>query len=76
MFKVKNKEVRLVGKHGLPEESVAVRGLTVAEINTLNHQDRSDKASTYRPKDETTEERAERKKAVKQERRVNILDDT
>jgi len=34
--------------------------------------DPMDKVSTYRPRDETAEERAERKKAVKQERRVRL----
>lgn len=71
-FQVKNKEIKLKGKHGIPEDSVAVRGLTIEEVNALNHRDRSDKASTFRPKDESTEERAMRKKAVKQERRVKL----
>lgn len=59
-----------MGKHGIPDDSIAVRGLTEAEINALNQRDRSDRASTYRPKDETTEERNERKKVIKQERKV------
>ncbi|KAH3696116.1 protein LTV1 homolog isoform X2 [Dreissena polymorpha] len=65
--KVKNREIKL--KHGIPEDSIATRGLTVDEINQLNRKDPMDKVSTYRPKDETAEERAERKRAVKEERR-------
>lgn len=66
--KEKNQQIKLVGKHGLPEE--AGRGLTVQEINKeMNQRVRADRVSTYRPKDETPEEKAERKKALKEERR-------
>ena len=39
-------------------------------MDDLLTKERSDKASTYRPKGETTEERNERKKALKEERKV------
>jgi len=70
LFQVKNRGIKLTGKHGIPEDSIGMRGLTLDEVNTLNQRDRSDKASTYRPKDESAEERSDRKKAVKQERKV------
>lgn len=62
-----------MGKHGLPSDAIATRGLTEREINIeMNQRNRTDKASTYRPKDETPAEKAERKKAIKEERRVCI----
>lgn len=66
----KEKEIKLKGKHNLPEESIATRGLTQKQItDDLLAKERSDKASTYRPKGETAVERADRKKAIKEERR-------
>ncbi|KAL4236880.1 Protein ltv1 [Mactra antiquata] len=63
------KEIKL-GKFGMPVDDIANRGLTLKEINQeMNYKNRTDKASTYRPKDETKEERIERKKAVKEERK-------
>lgn len=66
--KVKHREIKLVGKYGMPEE--AERGLTLREVNQLNQRQSADRASTYRPKDETPEEKAERKKAIQEERRM------
>ncbi|WAR23534.1 LTV1-like protein [Mya arenaria] len=65
----KNKPVKLKGKLGLPEDSIASRGLTEKDLNMLNQREPMDKASTYRPKDETAQERANRKKAIKEDRR-------
>ncbi|XP_045159962.1 protein LTV1 homolog [Mercenaria mercenaria] len=68
--KVKNKEVQLKGKYGIPADVIATRGLTEHEINMqMTQRDRADKASTYRPKDETPQEKADRKRALKDERR-------
>lgn len=68
--KVRNREVQLKGKHGLPADAIATRGLTEREITIeMNRRNRTDKASTYRPKDETPEEKAERKRALKEERK-------
>ena len=62
------------GKHDLPEDSIAMRGITQKQItDDLLAKERSDRASTYRPKGETPEERVERKKAIKEERRVRWL---
>lgn len=64
------RKIRLKGKHDLPEDSIATRGLTEKQItDDLLAKEKSDKASTYRPKGETSQERAERKKAIKEERR-------
>lgn len=68
--KVKHKEIKLMGKHGIPEDSISTRGLTEKEINMeMNQRNLTDKTCTYRPKDETLDEKKERKKAIKEERR-------
>ena len=66
--------MRLVGRHGLPETGApGSNGLTRQQVyDDMAQRNVTDKASTYRPKGETTEERAERKKAVKAERKVCI----
>lgn len=61
-----------MGKHGIPEDSIAGRGLSEQELELeMNQRNLTDKASTYRPKDETLDEKRERKKAIKEERRVS-----
>lgn len=47
-------------------------GLTRKQLEKEIHQNqKADCAVTYRPKDETSEEKKARKQAVKQERKVN-----
>ena len=58
------------GPHGLPEDSMQKKGPSEEDVDEEFGGFGADKASTYRPKDETVEEKLERKKAVKQERRV------
>ncbi|XP_064649507.1 protein LTV1 homolog [Lineus longissimus] len=68
----KPKKIVVDPRTGLPETSppMQVQGLTEKEIQqAFTEKDRADKASTFRPKDESAEEKKDRKQAVKDERR-------
>ncbi|KAL3868962.1 hypothetical protein ACJMK2_041707 [Sinanodonta woodiana] len=66
----KEKPLKLTKKLGIPDDSLPVRGLTKKQIEKgMRDKERIDHASTYRPRDETLEEKKSRKLAIKQERK-------
>ncbi|XP_021344277.1 protein LTV1 homolog, partial [Mizuhopecten yessoensis] len=67
----KERKINLTSRLGIPNESLKKSGLTQKQIEKSERDARlADKASTYRPKDETQREKKERKQAVKEERKV------
>lgn len=66
----KAKPIKLSQRGLVVEDGVKDRGLTHKELQQENKHDR---ASTFRPQDESVEERRERKKAIKEERRVSFV---
>ncbi|OWF46212.1 protein LTV1 homolog [Mizuhopecten yessoensis] len=66
----KERKINLTSRLGIPNESLKKSGLTQKQIEKSERDARlADKASTYRPKDETQREKKERKQAVKEERK-------
>lgn len=66
----KEKKIELSVRLGIPNESLQKPGLSRKQIEQANREDRlADKASTYRPKDETMGEKKARKSAIKEERK-------
>lgn len=65
----KEKKINLTAKIGVPDDVLHKPGFTRKQIEQeMRANLRADRASTYRPKDETNEEKKSRKKAVKEER--------
>lgn len=65
----KEKKINLTAKIGVPDDVLNKPGFTRKQIEQeMRANLRADRASTYRPKDETNEEKKSRKKAVKEER--------
>lgn len=65
----KEKKINLTAKIGVPDDVLHKPGFTRKQIEQeMRANLRADRASTYRPKDETNEEKKARKKAVKEER--------
>ena len=68
------KPIQLTKRLGIPAEVIEERGPTRKQIEKDEHlMSQLDPAPNYRPTEETTEEKRERKKAVKEERRVRPL---
>ncbi|KAJ8306209.1 hypothetical protein KUTeg_016754 [Tegillarca granosa] len=68
----KEKKINLTAKIGVPDDVLHKPGFTRKQIEQeMRANLRADRASTYRPKDETNEEKKSRKKAVKEERQVS-----
>lgn len=64
-------KIKLTSRLMIPEGVLDQPGLTRKQIEQeMRESRRADKASTYRPKNETAEERKQRKQATKQERKV------
>lgn len=64
------KKIELTSKLQIPKDSLVKPGLTRKQVEKEIHQNqKADCAITYRPKDETLEEKRARKQAVKQERK-------
>lgn len=65
----KEKKINLTAKIGVPDDVLHKPGFTRKQIEQeMRANLRADRAFTYRPKDETNEEKKARKKAVKEER--------
>lgn len=63
-------KIKLTSRLMIPEGVLDQPGLTRKQIEQeMRESRRADKASTYRPKNETAEERKQRKQATKQERK-------
>ena len=61
---------------GMPVGVLPEKGLSLKQIEReMNAKNRADRACTYRPGDETTEERKARKQAVKEERKVRFMNE-
>ncbi|CAH1775437.1 unnamed protein product [Owenia fusiformis] len=66
----KDKPIKLTKRMNIPDDAIPTRGLTKRQIEEeMKQGDMFDKASTYRPKGETPEERKARKEAIKAERK-------
>lgn len=64
------KKIQLTSKLQIPKDSFDKPGMTRKQLEKEIHENqKADCASTYRPKDESIEEKRSRKQAVKQERR-------
>lgn len=64
-------KIKLTSRLLIPEGVLDQPGLTRKQIEQeMRESRRADKASTYRPKNETADERKQRKQATKQERKV------
>ncbi len=59
----------------IPADVLPQRGPTRKQQEDANLHNKIDKMPTYRPSDETTEEKKSRKKAIKEERRVSLIDE-
>jgi hypothetical protein len=63
--------IELSSKSGLPKDVLPESGLTRKQLEQeMRASRRADKASTYRPRDETADEKRDRKEAVRDERKV------
>ena len=67
----KNKPIKLTKRLGIPDDVLPQRGPTLRQQEEQLHVTDVERASTYRPKDESAEEKRMRKQAVKQDRKVN-----
>ncbi len=68
---MQNKAIVLSSRLGIPLDGIEKPGLTRKQIEKDLHETlKADRASTYRPPDETPEEKRERKQAIKEERKV------
>ena len=65
------KPITLTRRAQIPAGMLPERGLTLRQLEEQDSHRAGDQAPTYRPRDETPEERRARKEAVKQERRVS-----
>ncbi|XP_071148947.1 protein LTV1 homolog isoform X1 [Mytilus edulis] len=64
------KKIQLTSKLQIPKDSFEKPGMTRKQLEKEIHENlKADCASTYRPKDESLEEKRSRKQAVKQERK-------
>lgn len=68
--KSREKKIELTSRLGIPNESLKKPGLSRKQIEQAERDARvADRASTYRPKDESAQEKKERKQAIKEERK-------
>ncbi|XP_060072286.1 protein LTV1 homolog [Ylistrum balloti] len=66
----KEKKIELTSRLGIPSKSLKKTGLSRKQIEQEERAAKiQDRASTYRPKDETLKEKKERKQAIKEERK-------
>lgn len=74
IFQKKSQRIALTKKLGIPLESITQPGLTKKQLQTLDKMNEGQpKANPSRKKDETPEERRERKALVKEQRKVYLL---
>lgn len=66
------KPIKLTKRMEIPEETLPTRGLTRKQLEELDAKI-IEQANTYRPTDETLEEKKARKQAVKEEKRVRNM---
>lgn len=72
---LQKKKIQLTSKLQIPKDSFEKPGMTRKQLEKEIHENlKADCASTYRPKDESLEEKRSRKQAVKQERKVWSID--
>lgn len=68
--KTVQKKIKLKGPHNIPEGTLGTRGLTKRDIDeAFREREKHDRAITYRPKDETPNEKKQRKQATKQQQK-------
>ncbi|XP_041356797.1 protein LTV1 homolog isoform X2 [Gigantopelta aegis] len=66
----KGRTIKLTSKLGIPTDGISQRGLTKKQIEKEMRESRkADRTSTFRPQDETLEEKRARKLAIKEERK-------
>ena len=66
--------IKLTKRAQIPAGTLPERGLTVKQVQALDDEtEEVERVPTYRPKDETAEEKRARKAAIKDERKVSRL---